>query len=85
LSCDKNLNSYQGKIGKHIVWDTMPLKGVNKVGKEDKKGLPQLKRWNTNKMWYVTFHWFINFMKRKSYYYEPQSFYLVKNKEISLN
>lgn len=44
LSCDKNLNSYQGKIGKHIVWDTMPLKGINKIGKEDKKVLPQLKR-----------------------------------------
>lgn len=30
LSCDKNLQTYQGKIGKHVVWDSMPLKGVNK-------------------------------------------------------
>ena len=48
LSCDKNLNSYQGKIGKHMVWDSMPLKGINKsfVNQTDdkKKGLPQLKK-----------------------------------------
>lgn len=31
LSCDKNLHSYQGKLGKHIVWDSMPLKGVSKT------------------------------------------------------
>lgn len=41
LSCDKNLQGYQGKPGKHMVWDSMPLKGVVKV---DKKGLPSLKK-----------------------------------------
>ena len=30
LSCDKNLLGYQGKIGRHVVWDQMPLKGVAK-------------------------------------------------------
>lgn len=30
LSCDKNLQAYQGKIGKHVIWETMPLKGINK-------------------------------------------------------
>jgi hypothetical protein len=48
LSCDKNLHSYQGKIGKHMVWDSIPLKGINKSfvnqGEEKKKGLPQLKK-----------------------------------------
>jgi hypothetical protein len=48
LSCDKNLHSYQGKIGKHLVWDSMPLKGINKSFinqmDEKKKGLPQLKK-----------------------------------------
>ena len=48
LSCDKNLNNYQGKIGKHVVWDSMPLKGINKsvmVQQEEKKrGLPLLKK-----------------------------------------
>jgi hypothetical protein len=47
LSCDKNLHSYQGKIGKHLVWDSMPLKGINKsfINQDDKKkGLPQLKK-----------------------------------------
>jgi hypothetical protein len=42
LSCDKNLQGYQGKPGKHIVWDSMPLKGVVKT--VDKKGLPSLKK-----------------------------------------
>lgn len=42
LSCDKNLLGYQGKIGKHVVWDQMPLKGVVKTTIE-KKGLPSLK------------------------------------------
>ena len=31
LSCDKNLQGYQGKIGKHVVWDQMPLKGTLKT------------------------------------------------------
>jgi chromosome segregation ATPase len=46
LSCDKTLHNYQGKVGQHIVWDSMPVKaGYNKHhGKEDKKGLPILKR-----------------------------------------
>ena len=26
LSCDKNLSNYQGKIGKHVAWDSMPIK-----------------------------------------------------------
>lgn len=42
LSCDKNLMSYQGKVGKHVVWDTMPLKGVVK-GLDKKSSLPSLK------------------------------------------
>lgn len=42
LSCDKNLLGYQGKIGRHIVWDQMPLKGSLKNTIE-KKGLPSLK------------------------------------------
>lgn len=46
LSCDKNLQNYQGKVGKHIVWDSMPMKtGFSKMTtKEDKKSLPTLKR-----------------------------------------
>ena len=46
LSCDKNLNNYRGKIGKHIVWDSMPIKtGYAKFYPgEEKKGLPVLKR-----------------------------------------
>ena len=46
LSCDKNLQSYQGKLGKHIVWDSMPLKGINKsiTTQNDKKVLPQLNK-----------------------------------------
>lgn len=49
LSCDKNLNSYQGKLGKHVVWDQMPLKGINKSvavtqQNDNKKSLPQLKK-----------------------------------------
>lgn len=43
LSCDKNLVGYQGKLGKHIVWDSMPLKGANKNVNE-KKIFPSLKR-----------------------------------------
>ena len=43
LSCDKNLLGYQGKLGKHVVWDSMPLKGT--VKGVDKKGLPSLKKW----------------------------------------
>jgi len=40
---------YQGKLGKHIVWDSMPLKGTvkaadNTVKAVDKKGLPSLKK-----------------------------------------
>jgi hypothetical protein len=42
LSCDKNLLGYQGKIGRHVVWDQMPLKGTLKTTIE-KKGLPSLK------------------------------------------
>jgi len=42
LSCDKNLLGYQGKIGRHVVWDQMPLKGLVKTTIE-KKGLPSLK------------------------------------------
>lgn len=42
LSCDKNLLGYQGKIGRHVVWDQMPLKGTMKATIE-KKGLPSLK------------------------------------------
>lgn len=42
LSCDKNLLGYQGKLGRHVVWDQMPLKGVAK-GTIEKKGLPSLK------------------------------------------
>jgi len=30
LSCDKNLLGYQGKIGRHVVWDQIPLKGTLK-------------------------------------------------------
>jgi hypothetical protein len=26
LSCDKGLTNYQGKLGKHLVWDTMGFK-----------------------------------------------------------
>ena len=26
LSCDKNLSNYQGKVGKHVPWDSMPIK-----------------------------------------------------------
>lgn len=46
LSCDKNLHNYQGKVGQHIVWDSMPIKpGHAKFyNKEDKKSLPTLKR-----------------------------------------
>lgn len=46
LSCDKNLQNYQGKIGQHMVWDSMPIKaGYSKYyNKEDKKSLPTLKR-----------------------------------------
>lgn len=49
LSCDKNLNTYQGKLGKHVVWDQMPLKGINKSvavtqQNDNKKSLPQLKK-----------------------------------------
>ncbi len=44
MSCDKNLHSYKGKVGKHIVWDTMPSKTVSKNSVEA-KGLPLLKRW----------------------------------------
>jgi hypothetical protein len=33
---------YQGKIGRHVVWDQMPFKGVTKTTIE-KKGLPSLK------------------------------------------
>lgn len=42
LSCDKNLLGYQGKLGKHVVWDQMPLKGTAKNPIE-KKALPSLK------------------------------------------
>ena len=47
LSCDKNLQNYQGKVGKHIIWDSMPLKAnftkyYNKA--DEKKSLPTLKR-----------------------------------------
>ena len=42
LSCDKNLLGYQGKVGKHVIWDSMPLKGVVKT--VEKKGLPYLKK-----------------------------------------
>ena len=28
LSCDKNLQNYQGKVGRHIIWDSMPIKGA---------------------------------------------------------
>ena len=28
LSCDKNLLGYQGKVGRHVVWDQMPLKAT---------------------------------------------------------
>jgi hypothetical protein len=41
LSCDKSLVDYQGKVGKHVVWDTMPLKGLVKT--VDKRSLPSLK------------------------------------------
>lgn len=41
LSCDKGLMGYQGKLGKHIVWDSMPLKGTIKP---EKKALPSLKK-----------------------------------------
>ena len=48
LSCDKNLQAYQGKIGKYVVWDSMHLKGINKSfinqPEDKKKGLPQLKK-----------------------------------------
>ncbi len=49
LSCDKNLQSYQGKLGRHVVWDSMPLKGINKSimppnSPSDKKVLPQLNK-----------------------------------------
>lgn len=48
LSCDKNLQTYQGKIGRHVVWDSMPLKGINRTvmvqNEEKKKALPQLKK-----------------------------------------
>lgn len=47
LSCDKGLTNYQGKIGQHMVWDSMPIKAnytkyYNKD--ENKKSLPTLKR-----------------------------------------
>ena len=32
LSCDKNLLGYQGKIGRHVVWDQMPLKASTSKG-----------------------------------------------------
>lgn len=45
LSCDKNLQTYQGKVGRHVVWESMPLKGISKnIKEEPKKSLPQLKR-----------------------------------------
>jgi hypothetical protein len=28
LSCDKNLQNYQGKIGRHVIWDCLPVKGA---------------------------------------------------------
>ena len=42
LSCDKGLAGYHGKVGRHVVWDQMPLKGTMKPTIE-KKGLPSLK------------------------------------------
>lgn len=46
LSCDKNLQNYQGKIGRHIIWDSLPMKGsgFTKYLKDEKKSLPSLKR-----------------------------------------
>ena len=42
LSCDKSLLGYQGKVGKHVPWDAMPMKGTKPT--VDKKGLPSLKK-----------------------------------------
>ena len=33
---------YKGKVGKHMVWDSMPAKGMMSKGL-DKKSLPSLK------------------------------------------
>ena len=43
LSCDKNLLGYQGKVGRHVVWDQMPLKGTLKNTLE-RKGLPSINK-----------------------------------------
>lgn len=46
LSCDKNLSNYQGKVGKHVPWDSMPIKAeyTKYYNKDEKKSLPSLKR-----------------------------------------
>ena len=48
LSCDKNLHDYRGKVGRHVVWDSIPMKTNNsstgKLLKENQKNLPTLKR-----------------------------------------
>jgi len=41
LSCDKSLVDYQGRLGKHAVWEALPLKGLVKT--LDKRSLPSLK------------------------------------------
>ena len=43
LSCDKNLLGYQGKVGRHVIWDQMPLKGTLKTTLE-RKGLPSINK-----------------------------------------
>ncbi len=42
LSCDKSLSNYQGKIGRHVVWDQMPLKGLNKAPTLTQGGFPKI-------------------------------------------
>ena len=46
LSCDKSLHNYAGKVGRHVVWDTLPMRtnGSKFMLKEEKKPLPVLKR-----------------------------------------
>jgi hypothetical protein len=44
LSCDKNLHNYTGKVGKHVVWDSMPMKSHGKfIMREEKNSLPNIK------------------------------------------
>ena len=66
---------YQGKVGKHVVWDSMPLKGLVKTTNVEKKSLPSIK----NK-WL----WLLNEIYSNSnlfYYYESRK--TVSTKSIS--